>query len=101
MIKYVGKPETRVNEPLEWGDAPNPGNRNDIQRLNETLREKPHAGLMELADEHRCVPRFVSYVLKVQLESQQPRKLEDDCEGIWYYGAPGKGQLNLSTTLVD
>jgi len=98
MINYCGKEETRVDghEPLEYGDAPNPGRRNDVMRALDLIKEKPHITHGELAHECPATARMVSFVKQVKFEQQKPRRLEHPCEGIWLWGQPNQGKSHMA-----
>ena len=98
MINYCGKAETRVDghEPLESGDPPNPGRRSDVIAALDLIKEKPHITHVELAYEHPSTARMVSFVKQAKFEQQQPRRLEQPCEGIWLWGQPDQGKSHMA-----
>jgi len=101
---YVGKEESRVAGPWEWGNCGKQGQRNDIEAGIETMQENGWGltGYKRLAEEH---PAMIIKWAKGFIElgrirgAREPAELLEEIICCW--GTPGSGKTHYAKTYSD
>lgn len=93
-LEYCTKDDTRIKEPVIWGEPPAQGKRSDLLAMKETIDANPAIKMEEVFDKHFSTALRYSAHIKEYIALKAPKRTwKTEVTVCW--GPPGTGKTRM------